>query len=40
MKKILYLLVIVGAIFIGCNPIEDIYDEIDAQDNPIVGQDF
>ena len=40
MKKILYLLVIVGAIFIGCNPIQDIYEEIDAQDNPIVGQDI
>ncbi len=37
MKRIIYLLVIVGAIFIGCNPIEDIYNEIDAQDNSVIG---
>ncbi|MCF6294386.1 MAG: choice-of-anchor J domain-containing protein [Flavobacteriaceae bacterium] len=37
MKRIIYLLAIVGVIFTGCNPIEDIYDEIDARDNPIVG---
>ncbi len=36
MKKI-YLFAIVGAIFMGCNPIEDIYDDMDAQENPIVG---
>ncbi|VAV82980.1 hypothetical protein MNBD_BACTEROID02-266 [hydrothermal vent metagenome] len=37
MKRIIYLLVIVGATFTGCNPIEDIYKNIDAQDNPVVG---
>ena len=37
MKRIIYLLAIVGTIFLGCNPIEDIYNDIDAQDNPVVG---
>ncbi len=37
MKKIVYLLVIVGAIFVGCNPMEDINDVIDAKVNPVVG---
>jgi len=37
MKKIIFLLAIVGTIFMGCNPIEDIYSDIDAQVNPIVG---
>ena len=39
MKRIIYLLAIVGTIFMGCNPIEDIYNDIDAQDNPVVGDD-
>ena len=37
MKKIIYLLVLVGAIFTGCNPLEDINSDIDAQENPVVG---
>ena len=37
MKRIIYLLAIIGVIVTGCNPIEDIYDDIDAQDNPVVG---
>ena len=37
MKRIVYLLVMVGAIFLGCNPLEDIYEDIDAQVEPIVG---
>jgi len=37
MKRIIYLLAIVGTIFMGCNPIEDIYNDIDAQVNPVVG---
>ena len=37
MKKIIFLLAIVGTIFMGCNPIEDIYSDIDAQVDPIVG---
>lgn len=37
MKRIIFLLAIVGAIFIGCNPIEDIYEDLDAIETPIVG---
>lgn len=37
MKRIVYLLTIVGIIFVGCNPMEDINNEIDAIDNPVVG---
>jgi hypothetical protein len=37
MKKLVYLLTIVGLLFIGCNPIEDINNDIDAQDASIVG---
>lgn len=37
MKRIIYLLAIVGVTFVGCNPIEDIFDDIDAQVDPIVG---
>ena len=37
MKKIIYLLTIVGLLFTGCDPIEDINNEIDGRDNPIVG---
>ncbi|MBN4070522.1 choice-of-anchor J domain-containing protein [Olleya sp. AH-315-F22] len=37
MKKTLFLLAVVGALFVGCNPIEDIFDVIDAQVEPIVG---
>jgi hypothetical protein len=39
MKRIIYLLVIIGTIFAGCNPLEDIYNDLDAVDNPIVGED-
>lgn len=37
MKKIVYLLMVLGAIFTGCNPLEDINESIDAEANPIVG---
>jgi hypothetical protein len=37
MKKLIYLSVIIGCMLVGCNPMEDIYDDIDAQENPIVG---
>jgi len=37
MKKIIYLLTIVGLLFTGCDPIEDINNEIDGRDNPVVG---
>jgi hypothetical protein len=38
MKKVIYLSIIVGAIFTGCNPLEDINAEVDAiPDSPNVG---
>jgi hypothetical protein len=37
MKRINFLLAIIGIIFTGCNPIDDIYEDIDALDRPIVG---
>lgn len=37
MKKIIYLLALSAFVFTACDPNEDINAEIDAQDNPIVG---
>jgi hypothetical protein len=37
MKKIIYLLTLSAFVFTACNPNEDINAEIDAQDNPIIG---
>jgi hypothetical protein len=37
MKKIFLLLTIITMVFTSCDPLEDIYTEIDAQDNPVVG---
>lgn len=37
MKKIIYLIAILGVALTGCNPNEEIYNEIDAQESPIVG---
>jgi hypothetical protein len=37
MKKVVYLLIVLGAIFTGCNPLEDINNSIDAEASPIVG---
>jgi hypothetical protein len=37
MKKIIYLLTLSAFVFTACAPNEDINAEIDAQDNPIVG---
>nr|WP_321227330.1 choice-of-anchor J domain-containing protein [uncultured Psychroserpens sp.] len=40
MKKIVYLIaIILGTTIVGCNPLEDINNEIDAQDNPVEGVD-
>lgn len=39
MKRIIYVLVITGTILVGCNPIDDIYNDIDAIDSPIIGSD-
>ena len=38
MKRIVYLLAFIGAIFTGCNPIEDINNELADQPNPVVGE--
>lgn len=37
MKKIFLLLTIITMVFTSCEPLEDINTEIDAQDNPIIG---
>ncbi|WOD44734.1 hypothetical protein [Hwangdonia lutea] len=37
MKKLIYLIAVLGITFTGCNPNEDIYNKIDAEANPIVG---
>ena len=38
MKKIIYLFAVIGLVIAsGCNPLEDINEEIDAKINPIVG---
>lgn len=39
MKKIFYLLTVVGLVFTSCDPLEEIYDEIDANPKDIVGED-
>ncbi|WP_406685518.1 hypothetical protein N1F78_07310 [Seonamhaeicola sp. MEBiC1930] len=38
MKNFIYLFTLILAVtFVGCNPLEDIYNDIDAQPNPIAG---
>jgi hypothetical protein len=37
MKRIVYVLAFIGAIFTGCDPIEDINNDLDNQDNPVIG---
>ena len=39
MKRIIYCLAILGITLVGCNPIEDIYNDIDASADPIVGSE-
>jgi hypothetical protein len=38
MKKIIYLLAFVAVFFTSCDPLDEIYTELDAQENPIVGE--
>ena len=38
MKKVIYLLAFVAVFFTSCDPLDDVYEEIDAQANPIVGE--
>jgi len=40
MKKVIYFLTIIGFVFMGCDPNEDIYSDIDAIETPIVGTDM
>ncbi|WP_053970997.1 choice-of-anchor J domain-containing protein [Mangrovimonas sp. ST2L15] len=37
MKRIINALMIVGLVLVGCNPMEDIHNDIDSVDNPVVG---
>ena len=37
MKKIIYCLAILGTTMMSCSPNEDIYNDLDAQASPIVG---
>lgn len=39
MRKIIYLLVVMGAVFYGCDPMEDINNTIDLQESAVVGTD-
>lgn len=39
MKKIVFLLVAVGAMLASCNPMEDVYDELDNNQKAVVGND-
>ncbi|PTM07793.1 MAG: hypothetical protein DA407_09815 [Bacteroidetes bacterium] len=39
MKKVIYLLVVMAVFFVGCNPMEDIYDGLDSSEDPIVGSE-
>ncbi|MBT8376166.1 MAG: hypothetical protein KJO22_04805, partial [Bacteroidia bacterium] len=38
MKRIVYLFAFIGAIFTGCNPVEDINEDLAAQDAPVIGE--
>ncbi|WP_111707328.1 hypothetical protein [Lutibacter citreus] len=37
MKKLIYLILVLGVVFTACDPLDDINSAIDAVDNPIVG---
>ena len=34
MKKIFYFILVLGLVFTACDPMDDIYNELDAQDVP------
>ncbi len=38
MKKIIYLFMVLGLVFTACDPMEDIYDDLDAQEKIITGE--
>lgn len=37
MKKFIYLLAFIGIAFFGCDPVEDVHNDIDSQDEPVIG---
>jgi len=37
MKRIVYLLAFIGAVFTGCNPVEDINNSLAAGEEPVIG---
>jgi len=37
MKKIYLFAILLGSVLVGCNPMEDIYEDMDLQVDPIVG---
>jgi hypothetical protein len=37
MKKFIYLIMGLGLLITGCNPMDDIHSDIDSQKNPVVG---
>ncbi|SDG86364.1 choice-of-anchor J domain-containing protein [Winogradskyella thalassocola] len=39
MKRIFYCLAILGVTFVGCNPMDDIYGDLDTSADPIVGSE-
>jgi hypothetical protein len=39
MKKIIYVLAFIGLVFTGCDPVEDINNDLANQGNPVVGVD-
>ena len=38
MKRIVYLLAVIGIVFTGCDPLEDINNDLANQDNPVIGE--
>lgn len=38
MKRIVYLLAFIGAVFTGCDPVEDINNDLAGQEEPIIGE--
>ncbi|EDP71133.1 hypothetical protein FBALC1_01577 [Flavobacteriales bacterium ALC-1] len=38
MKRIVYLLAFIGAVFTGCDPVEDINKDLAEQEEPIIGE--
>lgn len=39
MKRIVYVLTLIGLIFTGCDPVEDIRNDLNAIDNPVIADE-